>query len=180
VAELYIRDRHVVAAPATIERRDVAKQLGVGRLDFGFELILPYGTMLDNEQIAVRVVGHCETLPLADGAARPEGVLDFLAGSNLGGWAWHTGWPTERVAVIVKYKGKPVASAVADGFRHDLFEAGVGDGAHGFTIDLAATAGFDRLEAEDVEVVFESTGDPLFNLIRNRSAVSLFGNRLGG
>ena len=35
-------------------------------------------------------------------------------------------------------------------------------------------------QAEDVEVVFESTGDPLFNLIRNRSAVSLFGNRLGG
>ena len=178
VVELHIRDRYVVAAPATIERRDVARQIGVKRFDVGFELVLPYGTMLDSDQTAVRVVGHDETLPVAEGATRPEGVLDFLAGSNLGGWAWHTGRPTERVVVIVKYQGKPVASAVADGFRHDLFEAGIGDGAHGFTIDLAAAAALDRLEPEDIEVVFESTRDPLFDLIRNRSALSLFGNRL--
>lgn len=178
VVELYMRDRHVAAAPATVERPDVAKRLGIGRSDIGFELVLPYGIMLDNEQIAVRVIGCDETLSVTDGATRPEGVLDFLAGATIGGWAWHTGWPTKRIAVIVKHNGKPVTSVVADGFRHDLFEAGVGDGAHGFTIDLAAVAGLDHVKPADIEVVFSSSGDPLFNLVRNRSALSQFGNRV--
>ena len=178
VVELYLRDRHVAAAPATVDRLDVARRLGTTRLDFGFELVLPYGTMLDNEQIAVRVIGCDETLPVVEGAARLEGVLDFLAGTTIGGWAWHTGWPTKRISVIVKHRGKPVTSVVADGFRHDLFEAGIGDGSHGFTVDLAAAAGLDQMKPADIEVVFGSSGDPLFNLVRNRSALSQFGNRI--
>ena len=178
VVELYVRGRHVAAAPATVDRLDVAKRLGCIRSDFGFDLVLPYGTMVDNCQIAIRIIGCDETLPVMDGATRPEGVLDFLAGSTIGGWAWHTGQPTERIAVIVKHKDKPVTSVVADGFRHDLFEAGVGDGAHGFTIDLATVAGLDHVNPADIEVVFGSSGDPLFNLVRNRSALSQFGNRI--
>lgn len=178
VVELYVRGRHVAAAPATIDRLDLAKRLGTSRLDFGFELVLPYGTMLDNEQIAVRVIGCNETLPVLDGATRLEGVLDFLAGATIGGWAWHTGCPSRRIAVIVKHRGKPVTSVVADGYRHDLFEAGVGDGAHGFTIDLAGAVGLDLVNPTDIEVVFDTSGDPLFNLVRNRSALSQFGNRI--
>jgi spore maturation protein SpmB len=180
VVELCLRGRHVAAAPATVERPDLAKKLGQRRADLGFELVLPYGTPLEADQMAVRVIGCDATLDVAEAAMRPEGVLDFLAGATIGGWAWHTGRPTERVTVIVKHDGKPVASVVADGFRHDLFEAGIGDGAHGFTVDLAAVAGLDQAAAAKVEVVFGASGDPLFNLIRNRSALSQFGNRISG
>jgi hypothetical protein len=180
VVEVYVRDRQVAAAPATVERQEVARRLGGKRTDIGFEILLPYGTMLDTDQMSVRVVGCDVALPIANGATRPEGVLDFLAGTAIGGWAWHTGRPSERVTVNVKHKGRQVASVVADGFRQDLFEAGVGDGAHGFMIDLAVEAGIAQLAADEVEVAFGSSGDPLFNLIKNRSALSQFGNRIAG
>lgn len=178
VVELYVGERQVASAPATVARSDVARRGARKQTGFGFELAIPYGTPLDIAQIGVRVVGADIMLPVQDQATRLEGVLDFVAGSTIGGWAWHTGRPTERVSVIVRHKGKVLTKVVADGFRQDLFEAGVGDGAHGFIVDLGGT--MTMVMREDVEVVFESSGDPLFNLVKHRSAVSQFGNRISG
>jgi len=180
VVELYVGPRQVASAPATIDRLEIARRMKCNRTDFGFELAVPYGTLLDAGNMAVRVIGADITLPVLDGAARLEGMLDFVAGSTIGGWAWHTGRPTERVSVTVRQKGRVLAKVAADGFRQDLFEAGVGDGAHGFICDLGVVAKTVSNGLEEVEVVFDSTGDPLFNLIRHRSAISQFGNRISG
>ena len=177
VVELYVAGRQVTSAPATAERADIAKRFARKRSDYGFELAVPYGTQLDLEQMAVRVIASDIVLPVQEGATRPEGVLDFVAGSTIGGWAWHTGRPTERIAVVVRHKGQVLVKGIADAFRQDLFEAGVGDGAHGFICDLGMVASA-PLALDDVEVVFESTGDPLFNLVKHRSTGSQFGNRL--
>jgi hypothetical protein len=178
VVELYVGERQITSAPATIERLEVAQQISCDRNDFGFELAVPYGTPLDAQKMAVRVVGADILLPVLEGAARLEGVLDFVAGSTIGGWAWHTGRPTERISVIVRHKDEVLTTLVADGFRQDLFEAGVGDGAHGFIFDLGAVANAVPLVLEEVEVAFASTGDPLFNLIKHGSAIPQFGNRI--
>jgi len=124
------------------------------------------------------VVGADIVLPVIEGAARREGVLDFIAGSSLGGWAWHTGRPTERVSVLLRHQGEVLARLVADGFRQDLFEAGIGDGAHGFMVDLNTLA--NAPPSEELEVAFDSTGEPLFNLMRHKGADSGFGNRIAG
>jgi hypothetical protein len=177
VVELYVGGRQVTSAPATVERADIARRFARKRSDYGFELAVPYGTQLDLEQMAVRVVAADVVLPVQDGATRLEGVLDFVAGSTIGGWAWHTGRATERITVVVRHKGQILVNGVADAFRQDLFEAGVGDGAHGFICDLGLVTST-PLALDDVDVVFEATGDPLFNLVKHRSAVSQFGNRL--
>lgn len=180
VVELYVGERQITSAPATIERLEVAQQIACDRNDFGFELSVPYGTPLDAHKMAVRVVGADIVLPVLEGAARLEGVLDFVAGSKIGGWAWHTGRPAERISVIVRHKGEVLTRLVANGFRQDLFEAGVGDGAHGFIFDMGAVTNAVPPVLEEVEIVFETTGDPLFNLITHRSAIPQFGNRIAG
>ncbi|WP_315835699.1 hypothetical protein [Bradyrhizobium prioriisuperbiae] len=179
VVELYVGERQVASAPATTVRSD-ARRGARKQTGYGFELSVPYGTQLDVAQMGVRVIGADIMLPVSDDATRLEGVLDFVAGSAIGGWAWHTGRPTERVSVIVRHKGKILTKVAADGFRQDLFEAGVGDGAHGFIVDLGAAVAMAPLVLDDVEVVFEATDGPLFNLVKHRSAVSSFGNRIGG
>jgi len=178
LVELYVADRQISSAPAIIERLEIAQQIACDRSDFGFELGVPYGTRLDAQKMAIRVVGADTLLPVIEGAARREGVLDFIAGCNLGGWAWHTGRPAERVSVLLRHRGEILARLVADGFRQDLFEAGIGDGAHGFMFDLNTLA--NAPPPEELEVAFDSTGEPLFNLIRHKGADSGFGNRIAG
>jgi len=180
VVELYVERRLVASAPATIERSHVGRRTAHKATGFGFELAVPFGTPLDFQQMEVRVIGADIMLPVLEGAARLEGVLDFVAGTTIGGWAWHTGRPTERVSVIVRQQGKVLARAAADGFRQDLLEAGIGDGVHGFILDLGLVMNIAPTELDDVEVVFETTGDPLFNLVRHRSSNSNFGNRING
>ena len=175
VVELYVERRLIAWAPATIERSHVGRRAKRKVTGFGFELAVPYGTLLDFQQMEVRVIGADTMLPVLDGAARLEGVLDFVAGTTIGGWAWHTGRPAERVSVIVRQQGDVLARAAADGFRQDLLEAGVGDGAHGFILDLGVVT---NIGLDQVEVVFETTGDPLFNLVRHGSSISQFGNRI--
>lgn len=47
----------------------------------------------------------------------------------------------ERVAVRVIVEGQEVATASAEYFRQQLFDLGVGDGAHSFAIDISANLG---------------------------------------
>lgn len=180
VVELYVERRLVASAPATIERSRGGRRAAHKETGFGFELAVPFGTPLDFEQMEVRVIGADIMLPVKDGAARLEGVLDFVAGTTIGGWAWHTGRPAERVSVIARRQGKILGRTAADGFRQDLLEAGVGDGVHGFMLDLGLVMNIAPSELDDVEAVFEATGDPLFNLVRHGSSISHFGNRING
>lgn len=65
-----------------------------------------------------------------------SGSLDGLTGSNqLGGWAWIPGQGIP-IAVEIRDDGEPIGRVVANVFRQDLREAGIGDGRHGFLIDL--------------------------------------------
>jgi hypothetical protein len=66
---------------------------------------------------------------------RVEGVVD---GCVLG-WAWAPGAPRERIWVSVFVDDEPVGLVVADLKRADLLAAGIGDGAHGFSVALPAS-----------------------------------------
>jgi hypothetical protein len=71
----------------------------------------------------------------------PEGHLDFLAGGVVGGWAWDPVSPERKVEIEVSLAGleKPSHWIVrADQFRQDLKEVGIGDGEHGFRLELPA------------------------------------------
>ncbi|MEM0325266.1 MAG: hypothetical protein QXW35_05160 [Candidatus Aenigmatarchaeota archaeon] len=67
---------------------------------------------------------------------RIKGFLDGIDGQYVFGWAWDPENPEKRLEVVVYVDGEPVAEGVADLYREDLERAGIGDGRHGFRIEL--------------------------------------------
>lgn len=65
-----------------------------------------------------------------------RGLVDNATDKGLYGWAWNARRPGERVVVELQLDGRTLTSAVADGARADLAQAGVGDGAHAFALRL--------------------------------------------
>jgi hypothetical protein len=67
---------------------------------------------------------------------KPIGTLDGLVGrSRLGGWLWMPS-SSERLTAEIMEGSRLVGRAVAELFRQDLLAAGIGDGRHGFEVDL--------------------------------------------
>lgn len=74
---------------------------------------------------------------------RYTGHVDRIVNGKLRGWAMIIDQPKIKANVHLKVDGKLVRSAAASILRKDLVEAGIGDGHHGFEIDLAGLAGRD-------------------------------------
>ncbi len=68
------------------------------------------------------------------------------------GWLYAADRPGARLAVTVVSEGRALTTAVADTMRPDLAQAGIGDGAHAFTLPLDSSALFGP-DATDVVVV---------------------------
>jgi GT2 family glycosyltransferase/glycosyltransferase involved in cell wall biosynthesis len=99
-----------------------------------------------------------------DGATVPksaiiEGSLDLLTIGKVAGWAFNPASPEEPVAVEVLADGVLVARALASDFRGDLLAAGIGNGKHGFQIELPSQL-IDGLE-HTIDVRAVPTGDSL-------------------
>lgn len=67
-----------------------------------------------------------------------EGILQGVGNGVALGWAADRGDPQARVRVAVVVDGEIVAEGVADVPRPDLADMALGDGAHGFLIELPA------------------------------------------
>lgn len=67
--------------------------------------------------------------------------VDGLAGANVVGWICDVSSPSHKISVEATLPGGQRASAVANMFRKDLLDAGIGDGFHGFAIDVAGFEG---------------------------------------
>jgi len=67
-----------------------------------------------------------------------EGRLEGVVDGRVLGWAWSPGSPAERIWVSVFVDDEPVGLVAADLERPDLLAAGLGDGAHGFAVELPA------------------------------------------
>ncbi len=78
------------------------------------------------------------TLPVTPAEIGIVGMLDGLSPGGIAGWAMDLRDPARRVPVSLVIDGEVVAEAVADGVRHDLLSAGVGDGFHGVEVPLPA------------------------------------------
>jgi SGNH hydrolase-like domain, acetyltransferase AlgX len=73
-------------------------------------------------------------------APKYEGGLQGVGNGQVIGWVWSPAEPDARIVVKIVLDGEIVAEGVAELERLDLAAAGKGDGAHGFVIDLPATA----------------------------------------
>ncbi|WP_373506289.1 hypothetical protein [Aestuariivirga sp.] len=67
---------------------------------------------------------------------RYTGHVDRIVNGKLRGWAMVIDQPKLKANVQLKVNGQVAASAVANVRRKDLVDAGIGDGHHGFEIDI--------------------------------------------
>jgi hypothetical protein len=65
-----------------------------------------------------------------------KGFVELLRPFQVRGWAYDDNAPASPVEVALLLKGALVGSGVADVFREDLISAGVGDGHHGFILNV--------------------------------------------
>jgi hypothetical protein len=79
----------------------------------------------------------CETDYERQAPTRLAGRIEYATAKSIKGWAWDALNPTRRVDLELVEKGVQLAAAVADIRRDDLCDIGIGDGRHGFLIELA-------------------------------------------
>ncbi len=73
------------------------------------------------------------------------GLVEYLGTTSVTGWAYDPEYPNARLEITVRVREQFLASGFADIDRKDLLSAGMGDGKHGFNIDISDTA----ISAED-------------------------------
>ena len=67
-----------------------------------------------------------------------EGFVDLVRPFLVRGWAADREHPNERVNIELKIHGRLVGTAVADEFRQDLHDQGIGDGHHAFVVRVSS------------------------------------------
>lgn len=65
-----------------------------------------------------------------------SGFVEYVGTDQVIGWAYDSRSPSARLEVSVRIGNEFYASGFADIARHDLLAAGIGDGKHGFEIDV--------------------------------------------
>lgn len=172
--EVRVDGRPVALGWASLFRRDVPS-IGPEGGVCGFRLSLPESAMGEQSAegkwsgTAVVAVANTGVIlagspqPFAVTAAAPasgvRGDVNRIRHLTIQGWATDARTPGRRLTLDVLHEGQVVASAVADRFRYDLLQAGVGDGAHSFeaTVPLRFADG----RAHRFVLVVRETGDVL-------------------
>ena len=93
-----------------------------------------------------------------------DGRLQGVVNGRAIGWAWDRDNPERRLEIAIEVDQEVVADGVADGFRDELVAAEIGDGAHGFLLDLPAA-----LQARSHVRLVALAGPTAFRLPRSPS-----------
>ena len=104
----------------------LAKAPFAQRLEDGF------GLQFLRERIATRA-GQLGTI---DPAGPLRGYVDTAGPDRVCGWAQDMDSPEEPVALEILVGGRPVLCLLANGYRADLRQAGLGSGCHAFDVAL--------------------------------------------
>ena len=96
------------------------------------------------------------------------GLVELVGTSSASGWAYDSETPSARLEITVRVGDEFCASGFANLERNDLLMAGLGDGKHGFNIDLSEA----NISAEDAAVleVHAISGAEVFKLPRAQAA----------
>ncbi|MDB5395277.1 MAG: putative glycosyltransferase, partial [Rhodospirillales bacterium] len=90
-----------------------------------------------------------------------RGSLDTVSREKISGWAFDSATPKAQVAIVVSANDQMIWRGVAGQLRPDLAMAGIGDGFHAFTLDIAGKLRDDV--GYQIDVTRESDGRPLDN-----------------
>jgi hypothetical protein len=65
------------------------------------------------------------------------GLVEYMGTASVIGWAFDPEYPDTRLEITVRIRDQFLASGFADIGRKDLLSSGMGDGRHGFNIDIS-------------------------------------------
>lgn len=165
--EVRCDDRVVARGPADLARDDlVAAGIGDGAHAFMLKL---EPDLFDGAPHVLTAVAAESGEPLRGGpielhqdaaarsAAAIRGHLDRIGDGAARGWAFDPSRPEQRLGVSILADGRVIASGVADQFRQDLLDAGLGDGRYAFALEvdteaLDASAAQPSAQVSDPEV----------------------------
>jgi hypothetical protein len=127
------------------------------RLDDGYELAAI------QRRIALRAgVRKPDT---ASDAGALRGFIDLVTPSVIAGWAQNTRHPETPVCLDIVVGGRLIGQVLADRYRPDLQDAGIGNGSHAFEFDIPAgidlTGGVEVRRSFDGVALVPSTACPL-------------------
>jgi hypothetical protein len=104
---------------------------------------------------------------------RPRANLEQVKNEGLvSGWCWDESQPDRAVRLVVLVDGQPVGITVADVYRTDLEQVGMGNGCHAFSYLLP----WDRIASKSVTtigLIDEASGEALDTTIVFRRSVVL-------
>lgn len=90
----------------------------------------------------------------------PRGYLDLgITRDHISGWAFDEAHPAKPVRVCITDNGEPLVSVLANRYRGDLDNAGIGGGYHSF--DLYLPTALTAFRRHVVRATIESTGEEL-------------------
>jgi tetratricopeptide (TPR) repeat protein len=78
------------------------------------------------------------TTPAPVTQSKYGGFFDKIVESRAEGWAYDPSNPKRRLVVEILEGSRVVARGIADGFRDDLLDAGVGDGRYSYKLEISA------------------------------------------
>jgi len=87
------------------------------------------------------------------------GQLDLISRHKITGWAFDERNPSRPVRLVITRNGVVVGRLLADRYRRDLQEAGIGDGKHSFEFSLSPDVA--TLGPQDIGVLHEHDGTHL-------------------
>jgi tetratricopeptide (TPR) repeat protein len=118
------------------------------RKRFGSALLLVVQTVLPAD--------HALRLALQPAPVQPATVqchFDGVVGGRVQGWAYDSAEPGKALTVEVLYAGQVVARGLADLYRQDLRDKGIGDGCHHYRLRLSYELFDGQAHALSVRVV---------------------------
>ncbi|HET9019653.1 MAG TPA: hypothetical protein VFN46_08705, partial [Acetobacteraceae bacterium] len=136
-----------VARVAAEDLRADLAAAGFGNGRHAFRFTLPASTLTAGRISVVSLRDVATAQPVGGpvtvqwrGAAAPAaltGSIDRISRDGwVSGWCWYPDRPDEHVALSILIDDVAVGQVVADTFRADLQQAGIGDGRHGFSYAL--------------------------------------------
>ena len=164
--DIYDGSTLIATVAANQFRQDLANA-GIGNGIHGFSLATP--ASLKNGQahsIVVKISGTSSALSGSPksvncGGATPlyQGYHDGADCQTIGGWAWDANQPNSPINVDIYDGTTLIATVAANVFRQDLLNAGLGNGAHGFS--FATPASLKNGQPHTIRVKFAGTSTDL-------------------
>src|SRR4029077_11375569 len=111
--------------------------------------IMQFADMPHHPELCDRLLGLIElNRPnyLASARRRFEGLIEGVRGGQLYGW-WQLTRSVDPVTLNVLVDDRVAVTVVADAFRGDLLDAGIGEGSHGWFVAV------DALQAQPESVI---------------------------